>query len=185
MRRKRASREDLARTYAAIGVDDEDAIEAELDEDTPQLAVAAFALSVWHDVDAWRDDLGWVERMADGPHGPRDPRLRETVRRILAAGITAEELGLLARDAAAAAAFSVMSRLDDGYAADLEERHGVRLPRWSLEEVGTDDRSTGRAMDFLHESFFEWEPRRVDGPEPEWFTQLKAEFDAGEDTGAP
>ena len=56
-------------------------------------------------------------------------------------------------------AMNIIQVLDDEEDTDAEEP----LPGWRLMELGTTGEPTGRDLAALHESFFDADPRHVDG----------------------
>lgn len=153
-------RDELTRVYAALGVDPdaaEEAVDAELDEGDPHLAMAAVCLSVWRYADAWRDDLSWIDRATQGVRHMAGASA-SVLERAMDAGLTREDLGEVARAVAIDHSFLVLSLLDEQQAFTLQEASGVELPGWVVEEVDPNGERTGRLMDGLAENFFSWDP---------------------------
>ncbi|MEI7032483.1 hypothetical protein [Streptomyces pratensis] len=146
----------LTALFGALGAggDAEDWAESEAEEGLPQLARYRFLRTVWQDIDAWGAGAHrWVESYRCGGSAA------EAVERALAAGLTPEDLGALAREIARETAFGVLHALSDpadgSLAPDVEER----LPRWRLAELDPAGEPTGRYLDALHEDFAEVEPK--------------------------
>ncbi len=90
------------------------------------------------------------------PYGRRG---RGAVDRALAAGLTPEDLGELAREVARETAFGVLHALADPADGSLPAEVEERLPGWRLAELDPAGEPTGRHLDALHEDFAALEPK--------------------------
>lgn len=150
----------LTALFRALGADDDapDWAESEAEEGLPQLARYRLLRTVWQDVDAWGTEASrWVDSYrTDGvAAGPVD--------RALAAGLTPEDLGELAREVARETAFGVLHALADPADGSLPAEVEEQLPGWRLAELDPVGEPTGRHLDALHEDFAALEPK---GPTP-------------------
>ncbi|MEU3880523.1 hypothetical protein [Streptomyces californicus] len=148
----------LTALFGALGADADarDWAESEVEEGLPQLARYRLLRTVWQDVDAWSTAAPqWVDAYrADGAAAG-------AVNRALAAGLTPEDLGTLAREIARETAFGVLHALADPSDGSLPAEIEERLPGWRLAELDARGTPTGRHLDALHEDFAELEPKGV------------------------
>ncbi|MFH9608027.1 hypothetical protein [Streptomyces sp. NPDC017448] len=150
----------LTALFDALGADADarDWAESEIEEGLPQLARYRLLRTVWQDVDAWSTAAPrWVDAYrADGAAAG-------AVDRALAAGLTADDLGTLAREIAKETAFGVLRALADPVDGSLPAEIEARLPGWRLAELDSGGTPTGRHLDALHEDFAELEPKGAAG----------------------
>ncbi|MDQ0984877.1 hypothetical protein [Streptomyces sp. V2I9] len=153
-------RDRLTALFHALGADADapDWAESEIEEGLPQLARYRLLRTVWQDVDAWSTAAPrWVDAYrADGAAA-------DAVDRALAAGLTPEDLGALAREVARETAFAVLHALADPADGSLPADVEARLPGWRLAELDAEGVPTGRHLDALHEDFAELEPKGTAG----------------------
>ncbi|MFI1225837.1 MULTISPECIES: hypothetical protein [unclassified Streptomyces] len=146
----------LTALFSALGAEDEarDWAESEAEEGLPQLARYRLLRTVWQDVDAWGTaSRQWVDAYrADGAAA-------DAVERALAAGLTPEDLGALAREVARETAFGVLYALADPADGSLPAEVEEQLPGWRLAELDSSGEPTGRHLDALHEDFTGLEPK--------------------------
>ncbi|MGW6589351.1 MULTISPECIES: hypothetical protein [Streptomyces] len=146
----------LTALFSALGADADarDWAESEAEEGLPQLARYRLLRTVWQDVDAWGTAARqWVDAYrADGAAA-------DAVDRALAAGLTTEDLGALAREVARETAFGVLYALADPADGSLPAEVEAQLPGWRLAELNAAGAPTGRHLDALHEDFAELEPK--------------------------
>lgn len=83
-----------------------------------------------------------------------DPVFDSFLKRLRKGGFRDPEIGRFAQKIAAITAWQMVHLLDEGYDVDAAEN----LPRWSLEELDSNGRRTGRGIGGLHESFYEFNP---------------------------
>ncbi|MFE6986024.1 hypothetical protein [Streptomyces griseus] len=146
----------LTALFDALGADADarDWAESETEEGLPQLARYRFLRTVWQDVDAWAAEAPrWVAAYRT------DGAAADAVDRALAAGLTPEELGALAREIARETAFGVLNALADPADGSLPAEVEEQLPGWRLAELDPTGTPTGRHLDALHEDFTELEPK--------------------------
>ncbi|MFF1925601.1 hypothetical protein ACFVW8_34140 [Streptomyces sp. NPDC058221] len=150
---------ELTGLFEALGADDAAGwAESEAEENIPQLARYRFLRMVWQDIDAWSAAApDWVEAYRkDGPAGG-------AVERALRLGLTAGELGEIAREIAKETAFGLLHGLADPADGDLPPETEARLPGWCLAELSPEGRPTGRILGALHEDLDEVEPQGPTG----------------------
>jgi len=146
----------LTALFRALGADGDalDWAESEAEEGLPQLARYRFLRTVWQDVDAWGTDAHrWVAAYRS------DGVAAGAVDRALAAGLTPEDLGDLAREVARETAFGVLYALADPADGSLPAEIEEQLPSWRLAELDPDGEPTGRHLDALHQDFAGLEPQ--------------------------
>ncbi|MFC8536850.1 hypothetical protein ACFUJY_23425 [Streptomyces sp. NPDC057249] len=145
----------LARLFDALGAEDAEGwAESEAEEGLPQLARYRFLRMVWQDIDAWSTTASdWVAayRAAGAAGG--------AVERAVALGLTADELGEIAREVARETAFALLQGLDDPARGDEPDEVAGRLPGWALAELSARAEPTGRVLGALHEDLNETEPQ--------------------------
>ncbi|MFD3565018.1 hypothetical protein ACFWVU_35965 [Streptomyces sp. NPDC058686] len=143
--------ENLAKLFAALGAaDPESWARSEIEEGLPQLARYRLLRAVAHDVAGWeRAALRWTEAYQHG--GPAS----DAMARALAAGVSVDDLGTIAREVARETAFGLLYRLSDP--ADDTAPAGVEdeLPSWELVEVSATGEATGRVLAGLYEDMAE------------------------------
>jgi hypothetical protein len=147
----------LIEKFTRLGVDDpQAAARSEIAEDIPQLAYARLERLVRTKLMRRREsmDVWWtnLQRERDRRPGSRPAALAEVIGKCLAAGITLDELGMLAEDVATETAAGFAYTLGDPYDDELGDPSD--LPFWALCEVssaGEGANLTGRTMDALHE----------------------------------
>jgi hypothetical protein len=147
----------LIEKFTRLGVDDpQAAARSEIAEDIPQLAYARLERLVRTKLMRRREsmDVWWtnLQRERDRRPGSRPAAIAEVVGKCLAAGITLDELGMLAEDVASETAAGFAYTLGDPYDDELGDPSD--LPFWALCEVGSEDDGanlTGRTMGALHE----------------------------------
>ncbi|MFD3975873.1 hypothetical protein [Streptomyces cyaneofuscatus] len=149
----------LTALFRALGADGDDApdwAESEAEEGLPQLARYRLLRTVWQDVDAWTTEAPrWVAAYRS------DGVAAGAVDRALAAGLTPEDLGELAREVARETAFGVLYALADPADGSLPAEVEEQLPGWRLAELDPAGEPTGRHLDALHEDFAGLEPKGV------------------------
>ncbi|MGC4909887.1 hypothetical protein [Streptomyces cyaneofuscatus] len=148
----------LTALFRALGADDDapDWAESEAEEGLPQLARYRFLRTVWQDVDAWTAEAPrWVAAYRS------DGVAAGAVDRALAAGLTPEDLGELAREVARETAFGVLYALADPADGSLPAEVEEQLPGWRLAELDPAGEPTGRHLHALHEDFAELEPKGI------------------------
>lgn len=147
----------LIEKLTRLGVDDaEAAARSEVTENIPLLAYARLERLVRTNLMRRRDsmEVWWtnLQRERDRRPGSRRAALADVIEKCIAAGVTLDELGLLAEDVAIDTAAGFAYMLGDPYDDELGDPSD--LPSWALCEVSSDDdgaRLTGRTMDGLHE----------------------------------
>ncbi|MEV6106668.1 hypothetical protein AB0M28_18400 [Streptomyces sp. NPDC051940] len=148
--------EKLTGLFAALGAaNPESWAISEIDEDLPQLARYRLLRATSRDVAAWEGAASrWVEGYQRG--GPAS----EPISRALAAGVTVEDLGVIAREVARETALGLLYRLsdptDDAAPAGME----ADLPGWQLVEISAAGEATGRVLDGLYEDLAELDGTR-------------------------
>ncbi|WP_411082507.1 hypothetical protein [Streptomyces sp. cmx-18-6] len=148
----------LTDLFRALGAADDaaDWAESEAEEGLPQLARYRLLRTVWQDVDAWGTEARrWVASYRS------DGVAAGAVDRALAAGLTPEDLGELAREVAREAAFGVLYALADPADGSLPAEVEDQLPGWRLAELDPAGEPTGRHLDALHEDFAGLEPKGI------------------------
>ncbi|QKW43377.1 hypothetical protein [Streptomyces microflavus] len=148
----------LTALFEALGADGDapDWAESEAEEGLPQLARYRLLRTVWQDVDAWAAEAPrWVAAYRT------DGVAAGAVDRALAAGLTPEDLGELAREVARETAFGVLYALADPADGSLPAEIEEQLPSWRLAELDPAGEPTGRHLDALHEDFAGLEPRGI------------------------
>ncbi|WP_433398372.1 hypothetical protein [Streptomyces sp. CA-146814] len=148
----------LTALFRALGADDDapDWAESEAEEGLPQLARYRFLRTVWQDVDAWTTEAPrWVSAYRS------DGVAAGAVDRALAAGLTPEDLGELAREVARETAFGVLYALADPADGSLPAEVEEQLPGWRLAELDSAGEPTGRHLEALHEDFAGLEPKGI------------------------
>ncbi len=146
----------LTALFQALGAGDDapDWAESEAEEGLPQLARYRLLRTVWQDVDAWGTEaVRWVDSYRT------DGVAAGAVDRALAAGLTPEDLGELAREVARETAFGVLHALADPADGSLPAEVEEQLPGWRLAELDPAGEPTGRHLDALHEDFAALEPK--------------------------
>ncbi|MEU2022103.1 hypothetical protein ABZ565_08050 [Streptomyces sp. NPDC016469] len=145
----------LVRLFDVLGAEDAEGwAESEAEEGLPQLARFRFLRMVWQDIDAWSTTASdWVAayRRAGAAGG--------AVERAVRLGLTADELGEIAREVARETAFALLQGLDDPARGDEPDEVAGRLPGWALAELSARDEPTGRVLGALHEDLNETEPQ--------------------------
>ncbi|CAD5956566.1 MULTISPECIES: hypothetical protein [unclassified Streptomyces] len=144
----------LTALFRALGADDDapDWAESEAEEGLPQLARYRFLRTVWQDVDAWSTEAPrWVAAYRS------DGVAAGAVDRALAAGLTPEDLGELARETAFGVLYALADPADGSLPAEIE----AQLPGWRLAELDPAGEPTGRHLDALHEDFASLEPKGI------------------------
>lgn len=143
----------LTRLFEALGAEDAEGW-AEAEQDVPQLARYRFLRMVWQDIDAWSTTAPhWVaayreEGVAGG-----------AVERAVRLGLTAVELGEIAREVARETAFALLQGMDDPERGEVPGETEGRLPGWFLGELSERGEPTGRVLGALHEDLNETEPQ--------------------------
>ncbi len=148
----------LTALFRALGADGDapDWAESEAEEGLPQLARYRFLRTVWQDVDAWGAEAPrWVAAYRS------DGVAAGAVDRALAAGLTPEDLGELAREVARETAFGMLYALADPTDGSLPAEIEAQLPGWRLAELDPAGEPTGRHLDALHEDFADVEPKGI------------------------
>ncbi|MFE7484147.1 hypothetical protein [Streptomyces sp. NPDC057552] len=148
----------LTALFRALGADGDaaDWAESEAEEGLPQLARYRFLRTVWQDVDAWTTEAPrWVASYRT------DGVAAGAVDRALAAGLTPEDLGELAREVARETAFGVLHALADPADGSLPAEVEDQLPGWRLAELDPAGEPTGRHLYALHEDFADLEPKGI------------------------
>ncbi|THA31005.1 hypothetical protein E6R18_18575 [Streptomyces sp. A1277] len=145
----------LTRLFEALGAEDAEGwAESEGEEGLPQLARYRFLRMVWQDIDAWSTTAPhWVaayreEGVAGG-----------AVERAVRLGLTAVELGEIAREVARETAFALLQGMDDPERGEVPGETEGRLPGWFLGELSERGEPTGRVLGALHEDLNETEPQ--------------------------
>lgn len=139
--------EKLAGLFAALGATDRESwARSEADEGLPQLARYRLLRAVSHDVAGWeRTASRWVETYRHG--GPAS----DSMSRALAAGVTVEDLGTIARETVFCLLYRLSDPTDDTAPVGVEDE----LPSWELVEVSAAGEATGRVLDGLYEDMAE------------------------------
>jgi hypothetical protein len=164
--RRRTS--ELLATFKALGADDPEGwTRSEISEDIPQLARFLLLRGVWPDlIDSWsRDPQNWTEKLArEAAEKPKEffADAGLALGRALAAGVSASDLGSIARMVAYETAFGVLNRVDEGYDPDAAEGS----PGWVLIETDADGTPTDRRVPGLHESVLTMDPTGREGKPP-------------------
>ena len=149
----------LIEKLTRLGVDDPHAAaRSKIAEGIPQLAYARLERLVRMNLLRRREsmDVWWanLQRERDRRPGSRPAAVAEVIGRCLAAGITLDELGILAEDIALDTAAGFAYTLGDPHDDELGDPSD--LPFWALCEVSSDDEGaklTGRTMGALPEFF--------------------------------
>jgi alkylhydroperoxidase/carboxymuconolactone decarboxylase family protein YurZ len=137
--------------------------DSQLEEDIAQVARAIVLWRLWPEaIDRFTRDLSWIdeviaerERDSNAPFADAGAALSAA----LAAGVSPEDLGKIARFVAFSAVFSTLYRIDEG--ADYEFDDG---PGWILMEIDQETgQPTGRDVGGLHESLLELDPTGREG----------------------
>jgi hypothetical protein len=139
-------------------LDAEEWVESEITEDIPQMARFLILRCLWSEMDMWRDDTDNLLKhvLAEAERNPKGyfAEAGRAIQRMLAAGVAVEDIGCVARVAAYEGMLSLVQVIDNG--GDPEA--GDDLPGWALVEVDANGEGTGRVVDALHESIFEFGP---------------------------
>ncbi|WP_330312261.1 hypothetical protein OHS17_12810 [Streptomyces sp. NBC_00523] len=145
----------LTRLFDALGAEDPEGwAESEAEEGLPQLARFRLLRTVWQDIDAWSTTASdWVAAYR------RDGAAGGAVERAVRLGLTAEDLGEIAREVARETAFALLQGLDDPDRGDEPDEVAGRLPGWFLGENSVRGGPTGRILNALHEDLNETEPQ--------------------------
>lgn len=145
----------LTRLFDALGAEDAEGwAESEAEEGLPQLARFRLLRAVWQDIDAWSTTAPqWVAAYR------REGVAGGAVERAVRLGLTADELGEIAREVARETAFALLQGLDDPDRGDEPDEVAGRLPGWFLGELSARGEPTGRVLGALHEDLNEVEPQ--------------------------
>lgn len=145
----------LTRLFDALGAEDAEGwAESEAEEGLPQLARFRLLRAVWQDIDAWSTTAPqWVAAYR------REGVAGGAVERAVRLGLTADELGEIAREVARETAFALLQGLDDPDRGDEPDEAAGRLPGWFLGELSARGEPTGRVLGALHEDLNEAEPQ--------------------------
>jgi hypothetical protein len=160
----RSRAQHLITRMRALGASDaEEWVRSEVQENIPQLARFLVLRRLWRYIDNWRDEsANYVPQfIAEAEHDPAgyfaDAGL--AMKRMMDAGVTAEDIGRVARMVAYEATFDVLNTIDEGY--DWEA--GDDLPGWVLVETHTTGEPTERYVQGLHESILSMDPSGREG----------------------
>jgi hypothetical protein len=157
----------LVASFKALSLDTgyagyaEAAARSEVSEGFPQLAVHYLLRSIWRSIDSRATDHQWIDYSVEA--ASREPSgyfadAGAALARMLALGVTRQELASVARMVAYETAFDVVHRLDEGY-----DPHGPATDRgWRVVET-LDGAPTGRHMDGLHEPLLSLDPSGREG----------------------
>jgi hypothetical protein len=143
----------VAKLKAHGAKDAEQWARSEVEEDFAQLATYLIIHRIWLcEIERWSEDPEqWMNEFAS--YQSRHPLpvfadAAEAVKRLREAGVSAKDLGAVARLVAFSAAFGVVNLIDEGGIRDA----GEDLPGWQLSETDADGNLTGRGINGIHES---------------------------------
>ena len=133
----------LLDAFKQLGCDDADRwARSEIEDDIPQLARYRFVSTLWPQmIDSWHDGM---------PHIP-------AAQRALDAGVSEDDLTLLARAVAYETVFLMLHHLGAEHDAADE------LPSWALAELTPAGAATGRHLAALHEDLLALDPSGREG----------------------
>lgn len=143
-------------------IDAEEWARSEVSENIAQLTRFLILQRIWsREIAPWSDEpKRWLDRFIQYAtprpskiFKPRPPLplfgdAASAVARLREAGVSEEDLGLIARLIAFSVAFDVVNLIDEGRLSDTEGE----LPGWRLMEIGPDGAPTARDVGGLHES---------------------------------
>jgi hypothetical protein len=161
---KRRTAEYLLNQMRVLGASDPEAwVRSEVAEDIPHLARYVLLRRVWESIDSWveaSDQLvagfvGEAERTPSAAFADAGVAMR----RMLEAGISADDIGRVARMVAYETAFDIVSTIDDG----CDSERGDGFPGWMLVELTSAGKLTGRVIGGLHESLLSLDPSGREG----------------------
>ena len=139
-----------------LGAEDPEAwVKSEITEDIAQMARFLILRRLWSDLDAWRDNPSiWIEReIAEAEKKPESSfaEAGRALKRIVSAGASLEDIGLVAEMVAYESTFNVLNLIDESCEPNEE---GEDLPGWALIETDAEGEATGRLVVGLHEDLF-------------------------------
>lgn len=143
----------LLSQFKVCGADDpEDDVRSEISEDIPQLARFLFLQTVLKKyVESWRNASVYWARKTKGKQGKQTyssfPGADEAACRMLAAGISIEDIESVVNAVAYSVAWEFVDTIDNG----CNPHAPVGVPGWVLVETDLNGEPTGRVLDGLHE----------------------------------
>jgi hypothetical protein len=156
---------ELLSKFHALGADDPETwVRSEVSEDLAQFTRYLVLRGIWPDhVASWaRIPEEWTERVtkaADTQPNSHFADAGRAVSRVLAAGVSATDLGAIARMIAFETASGVLNRIDEGH----DPAAGDDAPGWILMETDADGIPTGRPVGSLHEEVLSMDPTGREG----------------------
>jgi len=161
---KRRKALELLGKFHALGADDPEGwVRSEISEGIAQFARYLMLRAIWPDQIDIRARVPeeWIDR-ATSAADKTDGYFADAGRalsRALAAGVSREDLGAIARMVAYETAFGVLDRIDEGH----EPAAGDDAPGWVLMETDPEGNLTGRTVDGLHEDVLSMDPTGREG----------------------
>jgi hypothetical protein len=149
------------------GCDDPEGwVQAEIEEGRAAVTKWLFLQQLWPGIiDGSVSNPSWIYRFIDQSKAAPASAFADAGRsmeRIVAAGISAEDIGRVMRFAAYESVFGVLSFIDERYAQNIKGE--VAMARgWALIEINGEGVLTGRSLDGLHESLLSMDPSGREG----------------------
>lgn len=156
---------DLVRALKELGAQDAEGwARSEVSENIPQLTRFLLLRRIWPDfINIWSFKTEeWVHRQIAAAEKSPNGHFADAgaaLKRMVEAGVAANDIASLVRMVAYETAFNVMHLIDEGHDAEASEQS----PGWILMETNTSGEITGRDVGGLHESLLTMDPSGREG----------------------